>query len=250
MSGYYPATFGFENVPDGTDDPLWTDNQGSSEIIASLTGHNKVYQCGSGVLAIGQPFDSEQNYGTVELYVNAENAANGFQFRLNRIGVDYAFALRIYGDKFQYATAVQWIDIGKSAFDNTWYHIRIDFETTLGGYMGLSNWTWKAFIDGEEYGAYDFQNNYVPDDFGFYSVSYSTARSWDAVGYSWDSNYDIGDNYNEGLLLSFDTSFTPDWLGYSLDNQPIKTILGNTSILMPENGDHKINPAPGWNQSM
>ncbi len=64
---------------------------------------------------------------------------------------------------------------------------------------------------------------------------------WDAIGYSWDPNYNIGDNMNEGILLSFDTSFTTDWIGYSLDSQLIKTLLGNTTIPFPTyDGSHTI----------
>ena len=67
--------------------------------------------------------------------------------------------------------------------------------------------------------------------------------SWyaDAIGFSWDPDYDIGDNLDEGLLLSFDTNFTPDWLGYSLDGQTTRTILGNYTFLYPlVNGTHTI----------
>ncbi|MFW9971159.1 MAG: hypothetical protein ACFFDF_13280, partial [Candidatus Odinarchaeota archaeon] len=54
-------------------------------------------------------------------------------------------------------------------------------------------------------------------------------------------NYDIGNNLNEGLLLSFETGFTPDWLGYSLDGQVNRTIFGNTTISFPYNkGLHTI----------
>jgi hypothetical protein len=63
---------------------------------------------------------------------------------------------------------------------------------------------------------------------------------WDAFGFSWDPNYNIGDNLQEGLLLSFETEFTPDWVGYSLDAQTNKTILGNTTIPFPNDGLHTI----------
>ena len=62
----------------------------------------------------------------------------------------------------------------------------------------------------------------------------------DAIGYSWDPNYNIGDNQDEGLLLSFDNSTNLEWMGYSLDGQANKTILGNTTILMLDIGSHSI----------
>ncbi|MFX1414105.1 MAG: hypothetical protein ACFFA2_09725, partial [Promethearchaeota archaeon] len=39
---------------------------------------------------------------------------------------------------------------------------------------------------------------------------------------------------------SFDTNFTPDWMGYSLDGAPNRTILGNVTFPMPADGQYKI----------
>ncbi|GAG19226.1 unnamed protein product, partial [marine sediment metagenome] len=63
---------------------------------------------------------------------------------------------------------------------------------------------------------------------------------FDAVGYSWDPDYTIGDNLNEGLLISYDNTTTLDWQGFSLDGGVNKTILGNTTIQMPADGGHSI----------
>jgi hypothetical protein len=60
------------------------------------------------------------------------------------------------------------------------------------------------------------------------------------VAYSWDSDYVIGDNRNEGLLLSYENTISLDWQGYSLDGQTNKTILGNKTISIPINGPHRI----------
>ena len=45
---------------------------------------------------------------------------------------------------------------------------------------------------------------------------------------------------DEGLLLSFESTIALDWIGYSLDGQPTKTILGDTTIPFPESGTHNI----------
>ena len=241
MNGYYPATYGFENVPDGSDDPLWSDGQGTSAIISTLDGHNKVYQCAGGLLGIGQLWDSEKDYGTIEFYMYNEDATEPFQIQIQRLGVGVAFAIRIINNKFQFNNATGYHDTGKSALDSTWYHVRLDFETSIGGYMGLSQWYWRLFIDGESYGPYSFVNNWVPDRFACYAAPFvSTARAWDAVGYSWDPNYSIGDNLNEGLLLSFEEPTELVGIAYSLDGQANRTILGNTTFKMPEPGLHSI----------
>jgi hypothetical protein len=44
----------------------------------------------------------------------------------------------------------------------------------------------------------------------------------------------------EGLLLSFENSTALEWIGYSLDGLANNTILGNTTILLPEDGLHTI----------
>jgi len=62
----------------------------------------------------------------------------------------------------------------------------------------------------------------------------------DAVGFSWDPNYNIRDNLYEGLLLSYKSSISLDWIGYSLDGQWNRTILGNTTISMPNDGLHSV----------
>ena len=62
----------------------------------------------------------------------------------------------------------------------------------------------------------------------------------DAVGYSWDSEYIIGDNLNEGMLISFNNNTNLEWIGFSLDSQPNRTIYGNKTIKMPDDGLHTI----------
>ena len=69
----------------------------------------------------------------------------------------------------------------------------------------------------------------------------ATGESYfDAFGYSWESDYQIEDNRNEGLMLSIENSTNLDWIEYSLDEQGNKTILGNTTISLPEDGYHNI----------
>jgi hypothetical protein len=72
--------------------------------------------------------------------------------------------------------------------------------------------------------------------------NYYTAKEifFDAFGYSWDTGYDIGDNLNQGLLLSYTNTTNLDWQGYSLDGTANKAILGNNTIPMPSDGLHSI----------
>lgn len=248
MSGYYPAIYGFENDEDGTDPEMWTITGESggctAQVISDFNGHNKVLEfhdvSGTYKLEAGNSVNA-QDYGIIEVWMAISDASSG-AIKVAPRASNNSFALMIRSNKFEYHDDIGWHDVGKSAQSNTWYHIKIEFETTTGNYMDLSQWRWRAYINGEQYGDYSFEFNEVPNKIMLISDESCTNYYgyFDAVGYSWDPNYNIGDNRKEGLLLSFDTSFTPDWLGYSLDGQANKTILGNTTFPMPTNGHYAV----------
>ena len=108
-------------------------------------------------------------------------------------------------------------DVGTISVD-TWYHVRIAFETGAGGYEGLSEDTFKIWINGTEYGAYDFSvqagvftvlylKTYIVDSGYTYYI--------DGLDFSWRDGYSEGDNLNPYGLLSdlendgyvFDTNY-------------------------------------------
>lgn len=150
--------------------------------------------------------------------------------------------IQIWQDNLRYQDDIGWTDV-KSISDNTWYHIKIEFECTTGNYQGLSQDTWRFYVNGETFGDFNFLNDIsnVTQIYCFTRGADTNYRCYtDAFGFSWDSNYDIGDNLNEGLLLSFDNTTSLDWMGYSLDGLANKTILGNRTIPMPLDGTHNI----------
>jgi hypothetical protein len=248
MSRYYPGTYGFENDVNGSYPSGWipVETTGTINVIASEGNHNKVvefHDTGSSTVRLDQVF-SNQPSGTAEFWLrsNDANQVTSFSFWSGGPGGDWGLSWLIENFKFQYWGA-GWTDIGASAVSNTWYHIRIDFECTSGVYQGLNQYKWYFYIDGLCYGPYD----YITNSNNFDSMSFNTGnpengyKSYiDAIGYSWDPNYNIGDNLNEGLLLSYENSTTLDWKGYSLDGAANKTILGNTTIPMPSEGIHQI----------
>ncbi|MHA1150120.1 MAG: LamG-like jellyroll fold domain-containing protein [Promethearchaeota archaeon] len=253
MSGYYPATYGFENDTIGGDPSSWTINEatGTVNVYSSLANHKNIlefHDTGSGNVQITDPISSKEN-GTVEFWIYPQAASTGafefvasdsthwrIEFRCQRIDNNH--------HKFMYNNGTSWYDITSSVNSDEWYHIRIDFETSTNGYMGLSEDTWKVQINQVEYGAYTY---YGGSSESFISQYFSTNAVYadyyyylDAVGYSWDPNYNSGDNLEEGLLLSYNNATNLDWQGYSLDGQPNVTIYGNTTLKMPDVGSHKI----------
>ena len=103
--------------------------------------------------------------------------------------------------------------------NNQWYHIKIEFEQTTEGYQNLAQNRWQGYINNVHYGDYSVYRN--QDAIKMRAWTGMTATNvicfFDAIGYSWDSDYNIGNNLNEGLLLSFENSTNLDWMRYSLD---------------------------------
>jgi len=127
---------------------------------------------------------------------------------------------------------------------NTWTHIKIDFRCyNAPSYLGLGNDRFVITIDGISSGELEHWHGGKLDYnwFGITTDPSTTMIAWvDAVGFSWDPKNYIGNNLNEGLLLSYENKTNLDWKGYSLDGQANKTILGNATIPMPSDGLHSI----------
>ena len=270
--GYYPAAFGFENEEDGE---LGTEiefitrydsdhSEAYARIEDNINGHNKVLKFYDAATSDSynfyayHDFPTKIPYGTVEFWVlNTVYSGDplGIYYHFsNSSGADYVsvdtfnslFYIIIDGDnnglvKIQTGNGERaWSNIYS---DNTWHHVRIDFESTLGGYLGLERYKLNFWFDGMQ--LLSNEPLIIDDSLG---VIASHSHGWDdtrhdyldAVGFSWDSDYNIGDNLNEGLLLKYANNTNFDWIGYSLDASSNITITGNKVIPFPEIGPHSI----------
>ena len=248
MSGYYPATYGFENDEDGSF-PMncINDSTGGLSLVSvasEMAGHKKVlyYNAyGTSVSSTKINLSTPQTTGSIEYYVYKDFGAKGFEIMLRNSTGDYALRIGIdYGvdGRFMWRTSGSTAaEFGAGKFSlETWFHIRIDFD--------LMTKKFDIYLDGvkevdQEDFFYDINSL---QNIGFYTTFSSFAGIWylDALSFSWDLDYNIGDNLYEGLLLSFENTTTLDWIGYSLDGQANKTILGNATIQMPDDGLHTI----------
>jgi len=254
MSGFFPASFGFENEVDGTtgtsiDFVDIDDSDGGCyfEMRPHYSGHRKVMALiddgvGMNIVTALTQF-SPQEFGTMECWLwNAGDPHNIYTEFWN--GASPLGGLRTGSDWVSYDDS-GWIVIpgAPTPVPGTWNHIRIDFRCGTTEYMGLNQWDFQIWINGVVYGPFTFDSNLQPNRQRFATMTsgggaYTTYT--DAIGHSWDQNYNIGDNLNEGILLGIDTNIDFNWTGYSLDKQSNKTIFGNTTIAMPSDGIHSI----------
>lgn len=249
-SGYYPAIYGFDNDIDGGNPEYFgiDETGGEVNIVDEIGGHKKVLGL-SDDSSVDWPeayniFETPRTFGTYEYWVRTTDASNFQGLRLysgaiidTNVMVDFV----IRNEKFQYYSDSAWHDITICA-DNQWYHIEIAFECTTGGYRGLNQYKFKVWINETEFGEYSYWYNKVSATAIQFMGGSNLAKNLyiDAIGYSWNPYYNIGDNQNEGLLLSYDNTTNLDWQGYSLDGQANKRILGNTTIPLPSDGIHNI----------
>jgi hypothetical protein len=242
MSGYYPATFGFENDENGSDPEKWDidESGGTIQVLTSHQNHNKLvelHESSDAITSIYNSFDNRDN-GTVECWVMVNREDDWFNLGLfNNTqwnGIHIGFSP---GGTLRYYNGSNWLPI-TSYSANLWYHFRIEWNC-------LKDWhLWIDGISQDEGFGYTYNGSPLTLDRMRFTISDAGSHQnqymyVDAVGYSWDPGYDIGDNLDEGLLLSF-TPDNFDWMAYSLDNNSNRTISGNTTISMPEDGIHSI----------
>ena len=241
MSGYYPATYGFENEAVGTSglDIAFVDMYDTSDItevliLEELDGHKNILKAKE---ATGWEFVynnvTDQMSGTVEFWAQVDDATQDQAFVLRDEG-NPCIELWVEFDQFHWRDKNDIIYDVKSCLDDTWYHWRIDFRADN---------TFDWYIDGvKELDNQDMRRNLIDGIDQVFFKEYDPDAGWylDAVGYSWDPGYTVGDNLNEGLLLSYFFPTPLNWTGYSLDGGVNVTILGNTTIPMPVLGTHTI----------
>lgn len=78
MSGYYPATYGFENDTDGEFPTGWSvlEAGGTANVISTLDGHNKVVEIHDTSALKMEIYDNfvEITTGTIEFFIRCSDA--------------------------------------------------------------------------------------------------------------------------------------------------------------------------------
>lgn len=245
------------------------DFNGYKGVINDLDEHHRVLKIGYGEFhTIGWRPPTEHlfpaYYGTIEFYFRTEDASDTLKMLLDNNAYRAPVHFFVEGDNWKYTYSIDlhnpiYTDIITLAGnykpqDNVWHHVKIDFETTSGGYKGLSRETWELTVDGHSSGSLRMFKmlwgsnpptsiwiNHI--ELGS-SVNYPDGAAYfDAFGFTWDTPYySEGDNSEEGLPMSFtyENAIEFDSFTYSLDGQPNVSIRGNFIIELPDYGTHTI----------
>ncbi|MBY8985079.1 MAG: PKD domain-containing protein [Candidatus Lokiarchaeota archaeon] len=200
------ASYNFEKISDSC----------SANIISELDGHHKVlelYDNDNEDLVFASLLDlAEANHGTLEFWLRTTDTSQGLVMSLGHHVFYSGIWLGSDGD-WWYKNGDEYIPISDlpSMSNDTWHHIRVDFECRENGnYYGLSKNQFNIRIDGvqSQHGPFNFD---VPvSDFSWniwstkeQGVDYSIFL--DAIGASWDPTYDVGDNLHPRMSVYADT---------------------------------------------
>lgn len=256
LSGYYPATYGFENDVVGANPIGWvTIELGASiSVIGEYYGHNKVVRIDEGDSDEGRDgilynSDTPLLNGTFELYWRFSDLQNDIYLQSRDYAGDIGFTLGLFTDldwRYRRENGVYpKIPNVDSPQTNYWHHVRVDFRFSgAPEYLGLTENRYCVIIDGISSGELQFHS---AQSTNFYSLRLGNGPlcerlmvHYDAIGFSWDPIYSVGDNLKKGLLVSYTSTTNLDWVGFSLDGGSNITITGNRVIPFPENGYHSI----------
>ena len=221
--GDYPGTFSFNGEVGETGTAVSfidiEDANVVSEVLSFQNNHNSVLSFSN---PTGSPERVENTLGgvtngTIELWVlhNLKSVRSALvigQDGGNRLIVEWGDTgmLSIYNGS--------WNDLEPYS-TNTWYHVRIEFDCADDWHLWI-NGTQKDPAEGWSFdGSPDSMNEF------YFNTRDGGEVYLDAIGYSWDPDYKIGDNLNTYCPDDDDDS-TPDIPGYN-----IILVLGIVSVI-------------------
>lgn len=202
FSEVYNASYSFTNDTIGlTPDyfNITTEVNTYITINETIGNHNKVveiYDNNNSGRAFLEQYFVPQVSGTIEYWIRTSSIGTKVIYaELQQNGVS-KIRLRLFTDVIAYYDGA-WQTV-VSAVSNKWYHIRIDFESGAGGYLGLGADRINIDVNGIRYETnVDFGTTITSINNIEYLThgGHTNYRSHiDGIGYSWLSNYTIGKN--------------------------------------------------------
>ncbi len=196
----YTSTYDFLDDDIGSTPNGWNvdESGGHINITSSYKGHNRVIEMfdnsGNSVILTNDHIINRAN-GTIEFWLSITDSTKSIYFPIIDGSTDDAIYLYITSGKLTYVNGGSHdiIDV----VNNALYRTKIDFECSNDGYLGLSSKTFLITINGVQYGAYSMKGN--PVELDVWEFTTGSTHSYfsvyiDAIGYSWDNDYTIGQN--------------------------------------------------------
>ena len=166
-----------------------------------------------------------RKFGTIEWWIyRNESNSNHFRFIFRDENWDPAMVLNVdNSNEIYYLKDGFNNSILSSSFqDNKWHHFRLDFECSDNKYEGLKRNRFNLYLDNVKIGNNLYMRNEKSNYIGYFefdSFKASNLRVYlDYVAYSWDRNYNIGDNqfYNFSIPSNFSYEKVLNYDLYSL----------------------------------
>ena len=156
--------------------------------------------------------------GTIELWVRGDDVSKILRF-FGQSGGSTGVYIQIITDKIQYYYGGAWHDAtGGGLSDDTWYHFRITFDCNADTYDFYLNGSLldsdiPFYINQTSLNTFTILTHNAHTNYTYYV---------DAIGFSWDPNYDIGDNLYD-CKLNFTVSINLDDL-IAINDDPENTL--------------------------
>ena len=245
----YPATINFDNEDWNQEWNLSNPDTSSLEMIPEFQGHKNILkfynqQGGLAKYRLAQyVFDQPKKSGTIEFWFAVSGLGNSYYIFLGddknsrepNTGmciVDIAMS----ESQIKYYDRVKgWINIANLSA-NKWYHMRIDFD--------YENENVVVYLDQNLILRSGHFHNPVGRN-GVENISFCVFRNIvnqiffiDAIGFSWDPNYNVGDNLASEAVLDAQSALKSNLLN-SLDtiDSKITDMLNNIKIEADDQGN-------------
>lgn len=100
---------------------------------------------------------TNQAYGSIEYWIATSNDGLFSQFKL-QYGSSESIIVFFNSGNMMYYSGGSYYTLFNSE-NYRMYHIRIDFDCTTGGYLGLGQYKWRISVDGLPLGTFSFKTN-------------------------------------------------------------------------------------------
>ncbi len=178
----------------------------TSALLGEYDGHQTVLHLEAhrvyNPLGLFQNIDPPVTEGTIEFWANLDENGGAFAPILGQLGgISPQFCLLFIVQRgiIFALNPDQSITVLGTIEEGTWHHYRIDFAGIGSTYLGLEENHFMLHIDQEYIGNFSAALPSILNVVGFYvgmldnSVSRADAY-FDAIGFSWDAGYHLGDN--------------------------------------------------------